>query len=120
VSTPDALVAAARAFRGPGPLPIAGPRGALETLGPGWPRILAEGFADAWATAEPDRAPPAIALTCDGGAAVGLALAAVADWPAPSGWTLTLVLDAAEVPAAAVEDIRTRAAGRGVMVAAAA
>ncbi|MQX37388.1 hypothetical protein [Roseospira navarrensis] len=116
IDAPAALLAAARAWTGPGPLPAAAPPDALGTLGPGWPRALAETVATAWAVAEPDRPPPAIILRLPCGTATGLALAALADWPAPAGWTLTLVFDGAAVPAAALESLRHRAAALGVGV----
>jgi len=108
ISTPAALLAAARTWTGADPLAVAGPPGALETLGPGWPRALAAAFAAGWAETEPDRPPPNITLTFDCGAAVGLALAALSDWPAPPGWMLTLGLDPS-VPSLALEDLRARA-----------
>jgi len=108
IGTPAALLAAARAWTDSRPLAVAGPPGALEILGPGWPRALAAAFAAGWAETEPGRAPPDIALTLDCSAAVGLALAVLSDWPAPPGWMLTLALDPS-VPPPAVDALMARA-----------
>lgn len=118
VNGPDALRIAIRASAGnaSAPLRMVTPPGAVESLGPGWPRALAALFEAEWAAAHLDLSPPPVSLTLDCGRATGLALAVMADWPYPPGWTLTLVL-AASVPPAAVAALRVRAAARGLAVA---
>ncbi|WP_299442393.1 hypothetical protein [uncultured Rhodospira sp.] len=115
VRGPADLMAAARAAPADRPLVVAAPDGTAEALGPGWPRALAETFSDAWGRTHPDHAPPPVVLVWDCGPAVGFALAALADWPAPPGWTLVLAVDA-DVPREAVTALAARAGAAGVTV----
>jgi hypothetical protein len=115
IAGPDDLLAAARAAPDGAPLVVAAPEGVGEALGPGWPRALATVFHREWTRVESDGPLPPLVLVWECGPAVGLALAALADWPAPPGWTLVLALDD-DVPAPAVEALASRAATAGVRV----
>ncbi|SDE11675.1 hypothetical protein [Rhodospira trueperi] len=117
IAGPDDLLAAARAAPAGMPLVVAAPEGVGEALGPGWPRALVTVFRERWARVESEAPPPPppLVLVWECGPAVGLALAALADWPAPPGWTLVLALDD-DVPAPAVEALTSRAATAGVRV----
>ncbi|MBB4266954.1 hypothetical protein [Roseospira visakhapatnamensis] len=100
--------------RAAGPLPVTGPRGAVESLGPGWPRAVRDALADVPGGASA-AVPMMLAVDC--GAAVGLALAVLDDWgPAhPAGMHLVLAL-AESVPAAVRAAVAARAEAWGVAV----
>ncbi|KAA5605680.1 hypothetical protein F1188_10655 [Roseospira marina] len=109
VGTPSDLIGVAQGGAPDGaPLRVAGPPGALDQWGPGWPGALAAAFAEGWAETMPGRPAPTIHLTVDGGVAVGTVLALLADWTAPAGWQLDLVLDPT-VPPSAVAALAARA-----------